>query len=86
VENNLAGGVQIEDSVNTYNLLERMKYFKIRGLSIAVVHDYKIELARGYGGRRYMWDKNLCDSETLFQAGSISKSLNGVGVFETCTG
>ncbi len=81
VENNLSGGVQIEDSVNTYNLMERMKYFKIRGLSIAVVHDYKIEWARGYGIADTVGQKPVT-VQTLFQAGSISKSLNGVGVLK----
>jgi CubicO group peptidase (beta-lactamase class C family) len=81
VENNLGGWVQMEDSSNAWNLQQRMERYKIRGLSIAVVHNYKIEWARGYG---------LVDTstrlpvtvQTLFQAGSISKSLNGVGVLK----
>jgi CubicO group peptidase (beta-lactamase class C family) len=81
VENNLSGGVQIEDSVNTYNLQERMKYFQVRGLSIAVVHDYKIEWARGYGIADSAMQKPVT-VQTLFQAGSISKSLNALGVLK----
>jgi CubicO group peptidase (beta-lactamase class C family) len=81
VENGLSGGVQIEDSVNTYNLQERMKYYKVRGLSIAVVHDYKIQWARGYGMADTVGQKPVT-VETLFQAGSISKSLNAVGLLK----
>ncbi len=81
VENNLAGLVQIQDSVNTYNLQEHMRYYNIRGLSIAVVHDYKIEWARGYGVMDTV-TKQPVTIETLFQAGSISKSLNAVGVLK----
>lgn len=81
VENNLCSGIELVDSVNTYNLLERMKRFKVRGLSVAVVHNYKIEWARGYG----MADtaaQTPVTTQTLFQAGSISKSLNAVGVLK----
>ena len=81
VENNLSGWVQVEGEPNHWSLADRMKYHHNYGLSIAVVHNYKIEWARGYG---------LADSaenrpvtiETLFQAASISKSLNGVGVLK----
>lgn len=81
VENGLAGWVQIKDSVNTWTLQERMTHYNIQGLSIAVVHNYVIEWARGYG----MADdstKTSVTTQTLFQAGSISKSLNSVGVLK----
>ena len=42
VENNLSEWIQVVDSVNTYNLQQRMEYFKIRALSIAVIHAHKI--------------------------------------------
>jgi CubicO group peptidase (beta-lactamase class C family) len=60
-------------------LRERMANYKVKGLSIAVVHHYKIEWARGYG-----WadsgEKRPVTVHTLFQAASISKSLNSVGL------
>jgi CubicO group peptidase (beta-lactamase class C family) len=49
------------------------------GLSIAVVHNYKIEWARGYGSADSA-EQRPVTTQTLFQAASISKSLNGVGV------
>src|SRR5438552_9232078 len=49
VENNLSGWLHIQDSVNEWNLQQRMEFYHIRGLSIAVVHNYAIEWARGYG-------------------------------------
>lgn len=79
VENNLSGSVHIQDSVNTYNLQQRIKDNNIFGVSIAVIHNYKLEWARGYG----MADIALqtpVTTQTLFQAASISKSLNGVGL------
>jgi len=73
--------VQIEDSVNTWNLQQRMAHYKIPGLSIAVVHNGKIEWARGYGVMDTATQKPVT-VQTLFQAASISKSLNGVGVLK----
>ncbi|HET9824651.1 MAG TPA: serine hydrolase [Chitinophagaceae bacterium] len=79
VENNLGGWVNIQDSINTWNLDERMKHYHIRGLSIAVVHNYAVEWARGYGVMDTLTQQPVT-AQTLFQAGSISKSLNAVGV------
>lgn len=81
VEQNLGGWVQIQDSANTWTLEQRMAFYKIKGLSIAVVQNYKVVWARGYG-----WAdegaKKTVTPQTLFQAASISKSLNAVGVLK----
>lgn len=80
VENSLSGAVLTEGQ-KPWNLQERMEHYKLKGLSIAVIHNYKIEWAKGYG-----WaDDSLkvpVTTQTLFQAASISKSLNGVGVMK----
>ena len=81
VETNLSCWLQIQDSMNEWTLQERMAYYKLRGLSIAVIHNYKIEWARGYGLADTATKKPVT-TQTLFQAGSISKSLNGVGVLK----
>ena len=81
VENSLSGSVQIQDSASTWNIEERMKIKGINGLSIAVIRDYKIAWARGYG----LSDKTShtrVTAQTLFQAASISKSLNAIGVLK----
>ena len=81
VEQNLGGWVQIQDSANTWTLQQRMAFYKIKGLSIAVVQNYKVVWARGYG-----WAdegaKKTVTPQTLFQAASISKSLNAIGVLK----
>jgi CubicO group peptidase (beta-lactamase class C family) len=81
VINGLSGWVQIKDSTNTWNLEERMKHYQVPGLSIAVIHNHKIEWARGYGVMD-VTTKDPVTVETLFQAASISKSLNAVGVLK----
>src|SRR5262245_14135781 len=66
VENNLGGWVQLEGSSgNTWNLQERMKYYKVKGLSIAVINNYKLEWARGYGWADTA-TKTLVTIQTLF--------------------
>ncbi|MEP7236552.1 MAG: serine hydrolase domain-containing protein [Ferruginibacter sp.] len=79
VENNLSGPVQIQDSINTWNMEQRMKEKGINGVSIAVIRNYKIAWAKGYGIADKKANKPVT-TQTLFQAASISKSLNGVGV------
>jgi CubicO group peptidase (beta-lactamase class C family) len=56
------------------SLEERMKHWKAPGLSVAVVKDFKIEWARSYGVKD-IETKEPVTTETLFQAGSISKPV-----------
>ena len=76
VENNLAGRVKIDGK--GYNILTRMAHYKVKGLSIAVVHNYQVSWAKGYGWANEK-EKRSVTTETLFKPGSISKSLNAVG-------
>jgi CubicO group peptidase (beta-lactamase class C family) len=80
VENNLAGWVQIGYN-DRWTLSERMKKYGINGVSIAVIHNYNIEWARGYGFADVS-EKRPVTGATLFQAASISKSLNSLGVLK----
>jgi CubicO group peptidase (beta-lactamase class C family) len=79
VENNLAGRVKVNGK--GYNIIERMAYYKVKGLSIAVVSNYKIVWAKGYGWADEK-EKRPVTTETLFEPGSLSKSLNAVGVLK----
>jgi putative ABC transport system permease protein len=71
VENGLVGVVQIEGQ-SPSTIGGRMADYGIRSVSVAVIHHYAIDWAKGYG----------CSERTLFQAASISKSLNAVGVLK----
>jgi CubicO group peptidase (beta-lactamase class C family) len=53
-------------------LADRMKRLRIPGVSIAVIHDGRIEWARGFGVAAVGGPP--VTSDTLFQAGSISAS------------
>src|SRR4051812_10455718 len=60
-------------------LADRLAYWHVPGVSIAVINDGKVEWARGYGiadletGRRV-------DEHTLFHGASLSKMVNAVTV------
>lgn len=77
VERNLVGTTMTEGD-GPYTIRDRMAHYRVKGLSIAVIHNYKMEWAKGYG----FADEDLktpVTDQTLFQAASISKSLNAVG-------
>jgi CubicO group peptidase (beta-lactamase class C family) len=80
VENNLAGWV-LTGNDDRWNIFDRMKKYGVNGVSIAVIHNYKIEWARGYG-MADVGEKRPVTEKTLFQAASISKSLNSLGVLK----
>jgi CubicO group peptidase (beta-lactamase class C family) len=80
VENNLGTWYRTQDN-ESWNLKERMKHYNIKGLSIAVVHDFKMEWVKGYGWADSSENRPVTD-QTLFQAASISKSFNALGVLK----
>lgn len=80
VESSLGDWVRTQYDT-TWNLPDRMKHHKVTGVSIAVVHNFKTEWARGYGWAD-SFEKRPVTEKTLFQAASVSKSLNGVGVLK----
>ncbi len=61
------------------SLKERMAFYHTPGVSIAVINNYRVEWARGFGVRE--WGKaDPVTETTLFQAGSISKPVFAVAV------
>jgi CubicO group peptidase (beta-lactamase class C family) len=61
------------------SLTNRMAYYHTPGVSIAVVKDFKIDWARGFGVKE--WGKrNPVTETTLFEAGSISKPIFAMAV------
>lgn len=65
--------------INSSDLLKRMKYYNISGVSIAVVNNGKTEWTHGYGYIKNDPKSAPIDEQTLFQAGSISKSITAFG-------
>ena len=74
VTSGLIGPVVLKgDEHATRTLADRMKELNVPGVSIAVIHNGKIEWARGFGVRSM--GGSPVNAETMFQAGSISKPL-----------
>ena len=73
VEQGLLPPVLIKGDTS-WSIEDRMKHWKVPGLSVAVVKDFKLEWARSYGVKD-IDTKEPVTTETLFQAGSISKPV-----------
>ena len=66
--------VLAESPAEQFRLLDRMKFYKVPGVSIAVIDKGAIAWARGYGVREVGTEKPVT-TDTLFQAASISKPV-----------
>ncbi len=73
VEKGLSPPVLVEGDT-TWTIEERMKLYNVPGLSVAVIQDFKVVWAKGYGVKD-LGTKEPVTEHTLFQAGSISKPV-----------
>ncbi|MBI2824456.1 MAG: serine hydrolase [Planctomycetia bacterium] len=81
VETHLTQTVRVKGQTTPWSIAERMAQHHVPGVSVAVIHDYKIDWAKGYG---------VADAEagtpvtpdTLFQAASISKPVTAVATLK----
>ncbi len=73
VEMGLLPAVRVKGDPS-WSIEERMKHYKVPGLSIAVINNHQIEWARSYGVTD-IETREPVTTETLFQAGSISKPV-----------
>jgi CubicO group peptidase (beta-lactamase class C family) len=77
VENGLRPPVPVKGDPGM-NILERLKFYNVPGVSVAVISNYKVEWAKGYG----VMDaetKAPVTEKTLFVAGSVSKPVAAMG-------
>ena len=78
VENGLLPYVLIEGEP-TFNLLDRMDHYKVPGVSIAVIKDFKVIWSKQYG----FLDseiQNPVTEESIFNVGSLSKGVAALAV------
>lgn len=68
VETNLSRGMVIDGKMHT--LSERMKHYNVSGLSVAVIDNYQIVWAKGYGYADKKEERKVT-ANTLFQKMSI---------------
>lgn len=79
VENGLLPPVLIKGQrLIPMRLKDRLAHYKTPGVSVAVIHNGRVEWARGYGVQRT--GGTAVTPDTLFQAASISKPLTATAV------
>ncbi|MDR3647241.1 MAG: serine hydrolase [Candidatus Babeliales bacterium] len=72
--------ITIADEKNEkMNIAQRMEFYKTSAVSIAIINDGKLAWAKGYGSISFDSQDKKVDTRTLFQAGSISKSITAMG-------
>ncbi len=85
VETGLVPAARIAPSAPSHgvrwSLEDRMRRYRVPGVSIAVIRDFNVEWAAGYGVRDAR-TRQPVDERTLFQAGSISKPLAALAALE----
>ncbi len=73
VERSLIPATQSQDG-SPHTIAERLRDIRVPGLSVAVITQYRIEWAKGYG-LADVADERPVTIKTLFQAGSVSKPV-----------
>ena len=68
-----------DNGLGELTITELMERFNVPGVSVAVIHDFKIHWAKGYGIADIETGAPV-DTETMFQAASISKPVAAMGV------
>ncbi len=80
VENHLRPALYVKGQTPpSLNIEDRMKFYNVPGVSVAVINEGKIEWAKGYGVKALGSDDPVTP-ETLFQAASISKPVSALGM------
>jgi len=78
VETHLSPAVRIEGEPEIrYTITDRMKFYNVPGLSIAVISNGMLQWAKGYGFTG-IDSARIIDQNTMFQAASISKPVTAM--------
>src|SRR5450755_569051 len=82
VESNVTPAVVLKGRpVPRFTIDERMKALHVRGIGVALIQNYQVQWAKGYGYAD-LETKRPVTTETLFQAGSISKPVAAVAAMK----
>jgi CubicO group peptidase (beta-lactamase class C family) len=80
VERSLLETVSIKGMpLKKMELPERMSYYRVPGISLAVIDNYQIEWAKAYGIKKVSLSDPVT-TETLFQAGELSQPVAALAV------
>jgi CubicO group peptidase (beta-lactamase class C family) len=73
----LPANIIVGEPVKTFTMADRMRYFNVPGVSIAVMKDHKIEWAKSYGVKE-AGKIDPVGLNTMFQAASMSKPITSM--------
>lgn len=79
VESGLLPAVVIKDQASAMTIADRMKHYRVPGVSVAVINEGKIEWAKGFGVTE-VGGSTPVTPDTMFQAASISKPVAAMGI------
>src|SRR5471030_1374644 len=80
VETHLMPHIQMKDSAFVhFTISERLQFYAIPSVSIAVIHNGKVAWAKAYGSADVSL-RQPATSQTLYQAASMSKTANAAAV------
>ncbi len=82
IEASLTPSIQIKgEASDTFTLTDRMDFFNVPGVSLAVIRNGRLRWAKGYGLANP--ETNIpVDTSTIFQAGSISKPVAALAILQ----
>lgn len=80
VENSLSPLV-LNKGASLWNLEKQMQKYNVAGLSMAVIHNYEVDWAKGYGITGSSESPQVSE-QTVFQAASMSKFVNAVALMK----
>lgn len=80
IEMGLVRSITVPGAPDRYTVNERMAHYRVPGISVAVIENCRIVDVRGFG--RTGVNGGLVGPKTLFQAGSISKTVTAVGALK----
>lgn len=82
IENNLSDPIHVKgEKPARYSVLDRMAFYKVPGISVAIVKQGQLSWTKGYGIRNHS-DSTRVDKETIFQAASVGKVVSSVGALK----
>ncbi|MBK5290590.1 MAG: beta-lactamase family protein [Acidobacteriia bacterium] len=68
-----------------WTIQDRIRHHRVPGVSVAVIHNFAVDWARGYGVLE-AGSSTSVNTETLFQAASISKPVAAMGLLSLVQG
>jgi len=82
IENGLIPKLIIdEDAFTTYNILERLAYYNVPGISISIFENNQLSFSESYGYKNSR-TKEPVTNNTKFQIASLGKAVTAIGIFK----